>query len=219
MCGIVGIVTAEARVDPLVLQRMNDSLAHRGPDGEGFLLASGCLSDLRHQFHGRLDGVAPDAQVRVGLGHRRLAILDLSDRGLQPMSTADGRAWIVFNGEIYNFPEIAAQLQAKGHRFLTRTDTEVLLHAYVEWGEDCLARLDGMFAFAIWDADKRRLFCARDRLGIKPFYYAVEKEHVIVAGRPRPTIGRRSGSSYTATATTPSARSFEAFRRCRLRTR
>jgi asparagine synthase (glutamine-hydrolysing) len=173
MCGIVGIVAADGRVDPHVLQRMNDLVAHRGPDGEGFLLASGDWDDLRYSFQRRAGdaalGVLP---ARVGLGHRRLAILDLSDRGLQPMCTPDGRTWIVFNGEIYNHREIRSLLESAGHEFTTRTDTEVLLKAYVEWGEDCLDRLDGMFALAIWDDVKRHLFCARDRLGIKPFYYA-----------------------------------------------
>jgi asparagine synthase (glutamine-hydrolysing) len=172
MCGIVGIVANSGRVDPPVLQRMNDLLAHRGPDGEGFMLASGTRGQLRHSFLRRADEVVCDSPVRVGLGHRRLAILDLSERGLQPMCTRDGLRWIVFNGEIYNHLEIRSVLEAEGHVFTTRTDTEVLLNAYVEWGEDCLARLSGMFAFALWDHVSGRLFCARDRLGIKPFYYA-----------------------------------------------
>ena len=173
MCGIVGIVAAEGRVDPHVLQRMNDLVAHRGPDGEGFLLASGDWDQLRYSFQRRAgDAAIGDSPARVGLGHRRLAILDLSDRGLQPMCTPDGRTWIVFNGEIYNHLEIRTLLESAGHEFATRTDTEVLLKAYLEWGDDCLERLDGMFALAIWDDAKRHLFCARDRLGIKPFYYA-----------------------------------------------
>jgi asparagine synthase (glutamine-hydrolysing) len=151
---------------------MNDLLAHRGPDGEGFMLASGTLGNLRHSFGRRADDVVCDSPIRVGLGHRRLAILDLSERGLQPMCTRDGLRWVVFNGEIYNHLETRAVLEAEGHVFSTRTDTEVLLNAYVEWGEDCLSRLDGMFAFALWDHASGRLFCARDRLGIKPFYYA-----------------------------------------------
>ena len=172
MCGIVGIVAANGTVDPRVLQRMNDLVAHRGPDGEGFLLASGDWHRLRYSFQRRAgDDTIEDSPVRVGLGHRRLAILDLSDRGLQPMSTPDGRTWVVFNGEIYNHRELRSLLESEGHRFATRTDTEVLLKAYVEWGEDCVDRLDGMFAFAIWDDANARLFCARDRLGIKPFYY------------------------------------------------
>jgi asparagine synthase (glutamine-hydrolysing) len=172
MCGIVGIVATEDGVHPPVLQRMNDLLAHRGPDGEGFMFASGDWARLRYSFARRADGPRGDAPVRVGLGHRRLAILDLSDRGVQPMCTHDGRMWIVFNGEIYNHVELRSLLESKGYAFTTRTDTEVLLNAYVEWGEDCLERLGGMFAFAVWDDVKGRLFCARDRLGIKPFYYS-----------------------------------------------
>jgi asparagine synthase (glutamine-hydrolysing) len=105
------------------------------------------------------------------LGHRRLSILDLSRAGHQPMSTPDERYWITYNGEIYNFPEIRSELLARGHRFHSSSDTEVLLHGFIEWGMDVLPRLDGMFAFAIWDREERQLFIARDRLGIKPFYY------------------------------------------------
>jgi asparagine synthase (glutamine-hydrolysing) len=158
-------------VDPTMLQRMADVLSHRGPDGEGFLLASGAWSQLHTRFFRRADTAPPALPVRVGLGHRRLAILDLSDRGLQPMFTEDRRTSVVFNGEIYNHLEIREVLESKGFRFATRTDTEVLLNAYVAWGEDCVQHFEGMFAFAVWDDMKKQLFCARDRLGIKPFYY------------------------------------------------
>src|SRR5436309_4218431 len=173
MCGIAGIVSFQDRpVDLDLLQEMTDRQAHRGPDGEGFLLSwleSGgfCHALVPHTRH--WDG---RARVRVALGHRRLAILDLSERGLQPMTAGDARCWIVFNGEIYNHRELRAALEARGYTFKTRTDTEVLLQAYLAWGEECLARLQGMFAFAIWDGARGRLFCARDRLGIKPFYYS-----------------------------------------------
>jgi asparagine synthase (glutamine-hydrolysing) len=182
MCGITGIVALNGRpVDLHVLQRMNDVQAHRGPDGEGFVVSwpesnGFCSAFLRHTDQG---GSAPPA--RVGLGHRRLAILDLSDRGLQPMSAGASGAWIVFNGEIYNHLELRSELEARGRFFNTRTDTEVLLQSYLEWGEDCLQHLEGMFAFAIWDGGRGRLFCARDRLGIKPFYYAMPRDHFIFA--------------------------------------
>src|SRR6266568_941879 len=173
MCGIVGLIGLNGTlVDVAVLQRMNDLQAHRGPDGEGFLLGwveSGGFRHARVPHTRHWDARVP---VRVALGHRRLAILDLSDRGLQPMSAGDSRCWLVFNGEIYNHRELRAELEARGHTFATRTDTEVLLQAYREWGEDCLERLQGMYAFAVWDGVRGRLFCARDRLGIKPFYYA-----------------------------------------------
>src|SRR5262245_41100114 len=142
MCGIAGIVATNSTVSLPVLQQMNGLLAHRGPDGEGFMLASGCWEHLRHSFRLRVDDVLDDSTVRVGSAHRRLAILDLSDRGLQPMSTIDGRNWIVFNGEIYNHQEIRSLLASEGYQFSTKTDTEVLLHAYARWGEACLSRLD-----------------------------------------------------------------------------
>jgi len=129
---------------------MRDALAHRGPDDAGAW-------------------ASPDG--RVALVHRRLAILDLSPAGHQPMADAAGRCVVVFNGEIYNHPDVRRDLEARGHRFRSRSDTEVLLEAYREWGLDCLDRLDGMFAFALWDSEKRRLFCARDRAGEKPFFY------------------------------------------------
>jgi asparagine synthase (glutamine-hydrolysing) len=173
MCGIAGIFAADGHVDPLVLQRMTDLLAHRGPDGEGFLLASGDWEQLRYSRQRHIADGFTEAPVRVGLGHRRLAVLDLSDCGLQPMGTRDGEIWIVFNGEIYNHRALRATLESKGHVFATRTDTEVLLHAYVEWREHCVDHLDGMFSFAVWDGQNACLFCARDRLGIKPFYYTV----------------------------------------------
>jgi asparagine synthase (glutamine-hydrolysing) len=173
MCGIAGLLSLQGPpVDPAVLQRMTDRQAHRGPDGEGFLLGWTGENGFAHKLvaHTRQwDGHAP---VRLALGHRRLAILDLSDRGLQPMSAGDDKCWIVFNGEIYNHRELRTELEGRGYAFGTRTDTEVLLQAYREWGEECLGRLQGMYAFAIWDGASGRLFAARDRLGIKPFYYA-----------------------------------------------
>ena len=173
MCGITGLVSLQgAPIDPAVLQRMTDRQAHRGPDGEGFLLGWDGEDGFAHKLvphTQQWDGRAP---VRLALGHRRLAILDLSDRGLQPMSVGDGKCWIVFNGEIYNHRELRSELETRGYSFGTRTDTEVLLQAYRQWGEDCLSRLQGMYAFAIWDGASGRLFAARDRLGIKPFYYA-----------------------------------------------
>ena len=182
MCGITGIVALNGRpVELSVLQRMNDAQAHRGPDGQGFAVSwpesnGFCSAFLKHTEQGRS---APPA--RVGLGHRRLAILDLSDRGLQPMSAGASGAWIVFNGEIYNHLELRDELERRGRFFNTRTDTEVLLQSYLEWGVECLQHLEGMFAFAIWDGAKGRLFCARDRLGIKPFYYASPRDHFIFA--------------------------------------
>jgi asparagine synthase (glutamine-hydrolysing) len=149
MCGIVGVVDLENRaVSRALVKRMTDAIAHRGPDGEG-------------QYVDR----------SVGLGHRRLAIIDLSDAGSQPMADAAGEIFISYNGEVYNFRELREDLEALGHRFRSSTDTEVVLNAYKEWGESCVTRFNGMFAFAIWDAAKQKLTLARDRYGIKPLYY------------------------------------------------
>jgi len=149
MCGICGIA-GPGEVDPDRVRAMADALRHRGPDGEGLLA---------------LDG------GRTVLGHRRLRILDLSDAGAQPMRYRE-RFTIVYNGEVYNYLGLREELRAKGHRFRSDTDTEVLLAAYAEWGEACLDRLDGMFAFAIHDVEDGSLFCARDRFGEKPLFYA-----------------------------------------------
>lgn len=153
MCGFAGIFNFQAQkpVSVDVLTAMRDSLIHRGPDGAGIWLSS--------------DG-------RVGLGHRRLAIIDLSESANQPMCNEDEKIWIVFNGEIYNHQEIRPELEARGHRFKTdHSDTEVILHAFEEWGIECVERFRGMFAFAIWDDRKKELWICRDRLGIKPIYY------------------------------------------------
>jgi len=152
MCGIAGIFNVDGRpVSVGVLKRMMDVVAHRGPDGEGFW-----------------------TQSFIGFGHRRLAIIDLSPLGHQPMQTPDGSCVITYNGEIYNFQNLRVELEAKGYAFRSRSDTEVLLNAYREWGPACVERLNGMFAFALWDAVRNRLFIARDRYGIKPLYYRYE---------------------------------------------
>jgi len=152
MCGIVGIhsLNGHRPIPRPVLAAMNRALTHRGPDSEGY-----------HEDAGR-----------VGLAMRRLSIIDVSG-GDQPISNEDGTIWIVFNGEIYNFPELRAELEARGHRFRTHSDTETIVHAYEEFGDDCVDRLRGMFTFAIWDASRRRLLLARDRVGIKQLYYSV----------------------------------------------
>jgi len=145
MCGIFGLV---GDVSPEMASQCLQTLQHRGPDGSG----------LWHQ-------------PEVCLGHTRLSILDLSEKGAQPMQYANGRYCITFNGEIYNFLEIRKQLESKGYDFFSDTDTEVILAAYMEWGENCLSMFNGMWAFAVWDASERRLFLARDRFGIKPLFY------------------------------------------------
>src|ERR1700674_5395412 len=150
MCGIV--VVAGEKIDTSVLNRMRDRLAHRGPDGA--------------RSWSSADGGA------ISLGHRRLAIIDLSTAADQPMLSRDGRLVIVYNGEVYNYIELREELRARGHVFRTESDTEVLLTAYEEWGADFLLRLNGMFAFALWDGRQRRLLLARDRFGEKPLFYS-----------------------------------------------
>jgi asparagine synthase (glutamine-hydrolysing) len=157
VCGIAGIVASD-RLQPddrARLPYMRDALAHRGPDD------AGAYED-----------------AHAALGHRRLSIVDLST-GQQPLSNEDGSIWVVFNGEIYNHADLRAQLEAHGHRFRTRSDTEAIVHAYEAWGDACVDRFRGMFAFAVWDAPRRRLLLARDRLGIKPLYWAIARERLL----------------------------------------
>lgn len=184
MCGIAGIYSTVGKpVDCRVLQAMGQAQAHRGPDGEGYVLLDPSGKQKPASVVGRLTEARVPLSPRhtVALAHRRLAILDLSALGAQPMTSEDRRDWITYNGELYNYVELRAELRAKGYRFRSTSDTEVLLAAYREWGEDCLGRFNGMFAFALWDGVRGRLFCARDRLGEKPFYYGWDGERFVFA--------------------------------------
>lgn len=186
MCGIAGIfdLAQPGAIERTVLQRMNNAIAHRGPDGEGLHLEPG-----------------------VGLAHRRLAIIDLTS-GDQPMFNADGSVAIIFNGEIYNFQELTKQLEGMGYVFQTRSDTETIIHAWEEWGPDCVKRLRGMFAFAIHDRRRDLLFLARDRFGKKPLYYSIvddrycffgsELKALLASGRIRRTMSATSLDDYLA---------------------
>ena len=167
MCGIVAVLKFgdSAVVDEGVLTRMRDSMYHRGPDDAGLYVRG-----------------------EVGLGHRRLSILDLSPAGHQPMCNEDGSIWLVFNGEIYNYVELAADLRQRGHQFRSQTDSEVILHLYEELGERCVEELNGMFAFALWDSRKRLLFGARDRFGIKPFHYFLDERQFVCASEIKAII-------------------------------
>src|SRR2546422_1042093 len=151
MCGIAGKFNFDPTnpIDRERLVAMTTAVAHRGPDADGFHIGPG-----------------------IGLGHRRLSIIDLAT-GDQPLANEDRTIWVVFNGEIYNFADIRVDLERAGHRFRTHSDTEVIVHAYEEWGERAVDRFRGMFAFALWDAPRRRLVLVRDRVGIKPLYYSV----------------------------------------------
>ncbi len=177
-CGIFGRIERDGRpVDACLLARQVNTMVHRGPDAYGLLLA-----DTRSGRTVSTYNRVPEergAGFDVGLGHRRLSILDLSDAAAQPMGDHSGRLWVTFNGEIYNFAELRRELVARGHTFRTdHSDTEVLLYAFREWGEDCLERLRGMFAFGILDLERRRLFLARDRMGKKPLYYRAGAEGI-----------------------------------------
>ncbi len=196
MCGIVGVFdfAGPGGLDETLVSSMRDSMAHRGPDGAGVF-------------------VAPDG--RLGLGHRRLAILDVTPSGHQPMFTPDRRYAMVFNGEIYNFREIRAELEAQGRRFVSQSDTEVLLDLYAHEGPSMLTRLRGMFAMAIWDRQDRRLWMARDRVGVKPLYYAVVNGRFVFASEIKailamPGVPRRvdpvSLYHYFSFLTTPAPR-------------
>jgi asparagine synthase (glutamine-hydrolysing) len=148
MCGIAGYVTVEpASLQRSILERMTDAIRHRGPDDSGF---------YQDEY--------------ASLGHRRLSIIDVAG-GHQPMANEDETLWISYNGEIFNHADLRPELEKSGHRYATRCDTETILHGYEEYGPACLERFRGMFAFVLWDKRARKLFCARDRLGKKPFYY------------------------------------------------
>lgn len=173
MCGIFGIVAHRGQIPQGVVERGTQSLAHRGPDDSGTIL-------LRES--------AAEAS-EIGLGNRRLAILDLSPDGHQPMHDRESGNWIVYNGEIYNFREIRDELERLGTKFVSHSDTEVVLKAYAQWSEECLAKFRGMFAFALWDARRSRLFLARDPMGIKPLYYAHTGSYFLFASEVRTLLG------------------------------
>ncbi len=172
MCGIFGMIARGAPVPPEVLERATQSLAHRGPDDGGTVIL--------HDDSGAIE---------IGLGNRRLAILDLSPLGHQPMTDPATGNWIVYNGEIYNFREVRNKLQQAGHHFISLSDTEVILRAYAHWGEKCVDQFRGMFAFAIWDARQHRLFAARDPMGIKPFYFYQSDRYFLFSSEVRTLLG------------------------------
>ena len=159
MCGITGILDLQGNrnIDQKLIESMRDSLLHRGPDEAGTFQQEG-----------------------IAMAHRRLSIIDIKS-GQQPLSTPDGKVTIVFNGEIYNFQELAHELKQKGHSFVTNSDTETIVHAWIEWGEACVHHLRGMFAFAIWDQSRKTLFMARDRMGIKHLALGILQEFGFVA--------------------------------------
>lgn len=210
MCGISGYLDLENGVDRDILQKMNDVIRHRGPDDEGYALIG--MDDTI--FCGGPDsmpelGLAPlksaktKGQPFLGLGHRRLSILDLSVAGHQPMTLTQNNLTVVYNGEIYNYLELRQELETLGCSFQTSCDTEVLLRAYAVWGEDCLSHFNGMWSFALWDGNERKLFCARDRLGAKPFHYWHQGNRLLFGSELKQlclddSIPRRFDHSYLA---------------------
>lgn len=168
MCGICGEINFNGNIKIENIRKMCGVLSHRGPDDEGMVFFRDGKS---FEINGNSSFPPYGVQFEVGLGHRRLSIIDLSEAAHQPMCNEDKTVWIVFNGEIYNFRELRIILEKKGHIFKSKSDTEVIIHGYEEWGIDCLHKLRGMFVFAIWESKKKRLFLARDRLGEKPLVY------------------------------------------------
>jgi asparagine synthase (glutamine-hydrolysing) len=183
MCGIAGVLNFDGSpVDPRALKRMTDAIAHRGPDGEGWYRDKG-----------------------VGLGHRRLAIIDLSSAGRQPMVTVDGRFALTFNGEVYNFRELRSELEDMGHTFRSQTDSEVVLRAWAQWGDSCIQKFNGMFSFSVWDSQLEEMHLVRDRYGIKPLYYtyfnnwfafASEQRAILTLLRETPPIDEQALTEY-----------------------
>lgn len=166
MCGIAGVVNKRGeKVNRNIIQTMNDVMAHRGPDAEGIYM----------------DG-------NVGLGHRRLSIIDISENGTQPMFSADKRFVIIFNGEIYNYIELKAQLKKEGAKFLTDTDTEVIIEAYRHWGIECTKYFNGMWGLALYDTMKKQIFISRDRFGVKPLYIYDSSDEFIFASEIKSII-------------------------------
>ena len=199
MCGIFGIWHQDGfTIDQSIIQRALASIRHRGPDDEGYLFANANTGSYflaggsdtppgvfsSHYLYSPR-GVVGDLSNKMGydlaLANRRLAIIDLSPAGHQPMCNEDGTIWLVHNGEIYNFLELRQELQSIGHRFVSDTDTEVIIHGYEEWGVNCLSKFKGMWAFCIWDSRKKELFCSRDRFGVKPFYYYFDGKRFLFA--------------------------------------
>ncbi|MGD9036477.1 MAG: asparagine synthase (glutamine-hydrolyzing), partial [Syntrophobacterales bacterium] len=172
MCGIVGFKSIrEFQALQESLSEATSRLAHRGPDDSGLFFDERCC---------------------VGLGHRRLSVIDLSKAGQQPMSSEDGKVHIVYNGEVYNYREIRDSLEAQGHEFRSETDTEVILKGYLQWGVECLQKFIGMFSLAIWDSRKQQLYLARDRLGIKPLFYYFRDGNLLFASELKALMALKS---------------------------
>lgn len=200
MCGIAGVVnlTGKGIAISSLISRMAFTLRHRGPDDEGYLLGNTATGHYQlvggqdtppevfasrylYSPRGLISDISEKGKYNLALANRRLAIIDLSAAGHQPMCNEESTVWVVHNGEIYNFRELRRELHSLGHRFVSDTDTEVIVHAYEEWGSRCLHKFNGMWAFCLWDSKEQKLFCSRDRFGIKPFYYYFDGEQFLFA--------------------------------------
>ncbi len=210
MCGISGIISLKGKnAEPAHLQRMSDALRHRGPDGDGFLFlgekgfVTAFGDDTPENIRQSSTPFAPGQHIgalhgafQFGFAQRRLAIIDLGENGHQPLCDQKKEIWITYNGEIYNYIELRSRLEQKGHRFMTRTDTEVILAAYLEWGTDCVNEFNGMWAFVLYDHRKKQFFGSRDRFGVKPFYYYADSGSFIFASEQKALLkhpGVKSG--------------------------
>lgn len=216
MCGIAGIVNLSGEISDLSLhvKSMTDAIRHRGPDGEGFLFYNGESvitafgNETPEQVMHSSFNYSPKTNLKdisgnylFAFGHRRLSIIDVTAAGHQPMCNKEENIWLVFNGEIYNYIELREELRQKGFSFLTNTDTEVVIAAYVHWGEDCVKHFNGMWAFVIFDKEKNSLFCSRDRFGVKPFYFYRDNHVFAFASEQKALVKQpfiRTGINFTA---------------------
>lgn len=217
MCGIAGIVQKNKNSFNLkdTIFKASQSIKHRGPDGEGFLLVGEnivpCSSKDTPSLKPGLNYIPQkniseaNGDFHLAFAHRRLSILDLSETGHQPMALQDGKLWITYNGEIYNYLELKKELEAEGIKFVSTSDTEVILNAYKQWGVDCLDKFNGMWSFCIYDEEKQELFCSRDRFGVKPFYYtesdnvfafASEQKALVKSGLVKAEINKKALHDY-----------------------
>lgn len=202
MCGITGGLYFKGVVDSELCVNMNNSIRHRGPDDEGYLIIN--TMDKKLELRSGRDTIESfrkihnsveynfDIKPNLFFGHRRLSILDLSELGHQPMCNEDRSIWLTYNGEVYNYLEIKDELERLGHKFKSKTDSEVIIHAYEEWGYQCLNRFNGMWAFAIYDFNKDILFLSRDRFGVKPLYYYIDNTKIIFASEIKAVLQDKS---------------------------
>jgi len=188
MCGIAGIFSKHP-IPPAIIKEMTDALKRRGPDDEGYIAVDTFNGDLEVLSGKYMDDF--NKKANLYMGHRRLAVIDLSPLAHQPMKTEDETLWVVYNGEIYNYIELREELKKKGYRFFSNSDTEVLLKSYEEWGEKCVEKLNGMWAFVIYDRRKKILFGSRDRTGVKPLYYYIEPGLFIFSSEIKPLLRTR----------------------------